>query len=105
MLITFAGSHCSRSSDVVVNAHCCRMTRHGPVFQSHLLGKPTVVVGDLANWQRVLSADFQHVDQRFPESFVKAAGANPHLDKAKHSFRVDYPTDRDANPRRLESSS
>ena len=66
----------------------CRMARHGPVFQSHLLGKPTVVVGDLANWQRVMAADFQYVNQTFPESFMKASGAKTNPDKNVHAFRV-----------------
>ncbi len=64
------------------------MARHGCVFLSHLLGKPAVVVGYLANWQRTLSADFELVDQMYPESFVKATGTNLYLDRTEHDFAV-----------------
>ncbi|KAK9866586.1 hypothetical protein WJX84_001083 [Apatococcus fuscideae] len=64
-----------------------RMARHGPVFQSHILGKPTVIVGDLVNWQKVLSTDFKHVGQYFTESFAKASGVAVVADKNQHAFQ------------------
>ena len=64
------------------------MARHGPVFQSHILGKPTVIVGDLVNWQKVLSTDFKHVGQYFTESFAKASGVAVVADKNQHAFQV-----------------
>ncbi|KAK9865735.1 hypothetical protein WJX84_012308, partial [Apatococcus fuscideae] len=64
-----------------------RVACHGPVFQSHLLGKPTVVVGDLPNWQKALAADFKHLHQKFPESFMKASGSMPMNIKEVHASR------------------
>ncbi|KAK9866592.1 hypothetical protein WJX84_007660 [Apatococcus fuscideae] len=64
-----------------------RMAQHGPVFQSHLLGQPVVVVGDLANWQRALSAEFKHVEMWFPESFTLVSGAKATTGKEQHALQ------------------
>lgn len=64
------------------------MAQHGPVFQSHLLGQPVVVVGDLANWQRALSAEFKHVEMWFPESFTLVSGAKATTGKEQHALQV-----------------
>ncbi|KAK9838678.1 hypothetical protein WJX74_001136 [Apatococcus lobatus] len=64
-----------------------RIARHGPVFQSHLLGQPIVIVGDLVNWQKALNAEFKSVAMNFPESFRKASGQTGTADKDTHAFQ------------------
>ena len=81
-----------------------RVARHGPVFQSHLLGKPTVVVGDLASWQKALAADFKHLHQLYPESFTRASGARAVNDKEVHASRVSAPALASTSPSQLANT-
>lgn len=60
------------------------------MFQSHLLGQPIVIVGDLVNWQKALNAEFKSVAMNFPESFKRAAGATGTTDKHAHAFQVSF---------------
>lgn len=60
------------------------------MFQSHLLGQPIVIVGDLVNWQKALNAEFKSVAMNFPESFKKASGQTGTADKDTHAFQVSH---------------